>query len=241
MKTYKINEAKEMIGQPIPRIIGTLTKVYDRKTGEGKFGPWSLQNGEIQDETGVVSIVFSGLPDMTDKRGQEITFRSNQSKKGLTGIVMEENTYNGVTKPQLKVSASALILDGEEIEKTHGGTVEKVEPSSRLPAQITEQMEACRKPFNGQDGVQAARHRLMQKANLYRLCYAGAKHSANGNGLDPQYVKDVATTLFISMEKEGYSDKMPNDHPVAEKTTPVTVIRHNEPVENDLHEQEQPF
>lgn len=235
MKTYKINEAKEMIGQQIPRIIGTLTKVYDRKTGEGKFGPWSLQNGELQDETGVVSIVFSGLPDMTDKRGQEITFRSNQSKKGLTGIVMEENTYNGVTKPQLKVSASALILDGEEIEKTHGGTVEKVEPKE-IVGEEPESKPVNRLPqTNGNghhvDGAQVVRKRLMQYANLRELCDNAASFLYSKDAMsaeDKQIIKDVASCFFIQALREGLADKLPNNKPLAKK-------------EEDLHEEEQIF
>lgn len=205
MTTFTIEQAKGMVGTVIPRIQAKLTKVYERKTGKGQYGEWSLQNGEIQDDSGVMKILFKQLPSQEHLQGKTMIFKSMEGKHGLKGVECKKNEYKGKTTLELHVSNAALIVgNGEE-------TITEPVETTRMP-QIEPTM-ASEAPINHDQrklGIVTAKTRLTQLAGLYDLCWKTL------DGMDISDVpltngelKDVATTLFIQGVREGLADKMP--------------------------------
>lgn len=96
-------------GEIVMAVRGKLTKLYDRKTGMGEHGEWSLQGGELTDQTGVIKLTFSGRDAVPkDLKGKTIQISASKHEKhGWTGVKKE--TYKD--KAQLKVTSSAEVIN----------------------------------------------------------------------------------------------------------------------------------
>lgn len=244
----------------VVRVLAKVTAVFDRKTGEGQYGPWSLQNGTIEDETGKMKVVFKQLPSQDSLVGKTMIFKSMEGKHGLKGCEVKKNEYNGKTTLELHVSKAVLIVtSGEE------DNVSLVTPSTRMPQ--NEPVEAPQAPIRHEAlklGIATAKNRLTQLAGLYDLCWKTVMAmefkkdlEEQVEGADAEMLKDVATTLFIQATREGLSDKMPvrtlSKFYNEEEVKPASAKHRGEPedfdadkesgndLENDLHESDQPF
>lgn len=207
MTTFTIKQVQDMVGMTVSRIEAKVTGVFDRKTGEGQYGPWSLQNGTIEDETGKMKVVFKQLPSQESLVGKTMAFKSMEGKHGLKGVEVKANEYKGKTTLELHVSKAALIVEnGEE------SSVSMVTPSTRMPQ--NEPPMASEAPIRHEDrklGIATAKNRLTQLAGLYDLCWETVGHMKvyedTEGGMELH--KDVATTLFIQASREGLACKMP--------------------------------
>ena len=87
--------------------------IYDRKTGKGEYGDWSLQNLLVQDETDKLYLVLCNRPEMPqDYKGKEILIKSTlNSKNKLVGVKTVEEEYKGNKTIKLKVDNRAEIID----------------------------------------------------------------------------------------------------------------------------------
>lgn len=212
MTTFTIQQVQGMQGMTIPRIEVKVAMVYDRKTGAGQHGEWSLQNGTIEDSTGKMKVLFKQLPDQSKLVGRTLIFKSMETKHGLRGVECKNNEYRGKTTIELHVSKAALIVGSQEEEDT----VSQVEPSTRMPQKdVGEALEAVftSKPTHEDRklGIATAKNRLTQLAGLYDLCWETVGHMKvyedTEGGMELH--KDVATTLFIQASREGLACKMP--------------------------------
>lgn len=236
MKTYSIAEAVSKSGQTIERIQGKLTQIWEHK----KNPKYTVQNGVLSDGKDSVKVVFWRRPDLADLKGQDLIIRCANGPKGMKGVESEENVYDNKTTIQLSVSQDAIVLpaDQEESESAPASTVTKqsVVIANGVPIASS----------NGQDGTEFVRHRLMQMANLRKLCDNAAKFAANGNGLDAQHVKDIGTSFFIEAVREKLVDKMPNNKPLEAKKEVVSERDHvRQPLIDEenaqMHEVDQAF
>lgn len=224
MNTYTIQQALTEIGRPIPRIEARLDEVYERKTGEGQYGPYSFQNGEISDATGKMKVVFANCENMERLRGNTVVFKSMQTAKhGLKGVeVKEGKEYKGKIPIELKVSKAALVVTSQE-----EGSVQMAAPANiamntamtatearkLAPQANVEPMKA--NPEDRKLGLALAKNRMTQLAGLYDLCWKTVLSmdfkkdlEEQGDISDMGMLKDVATTLFIQATREGLADKM---------------------------------
>lgn len=208
MQTVTIEQIKrEMVGQVIPRIEAKVLKVYDRKTGVGQYGEWSLQNAEIQDSTGKMKVVFSQVGSQSSLEGRTVVFKSMASKHVLKGVQAQENDYKGNVTVELKVTNAALIVGSDEEQN-----VSQVESSTRPPmdSRITPLIDEKPSHEALKQGVALVRNRMTQIAGLYSLSYKTALIVKQANmAIKDEEVKDIATTLFIQASREGLADKMP--------------------------------
>jgi hypothetical protein len=209
MITFTIEQAKGMAGKQIARIEATVVSVYDRKTGEGQYGPWSIQSGLIRDDTGEMKIVFKQFPDRSKLVGKKLVFKSMEGRNGLKGIEVKNNDYKGKITPELHVTKTALIIGAEEEPY-----VSQVEPSTRIPQNEPERpIEAVNPALLHEDrklGLATAKNRLTQLAGLYDMCWKTVRGmDLKEEDLSSEEFKDIATTLFIQASREGLADKMP--------------------------------
>lgn len=210
MTTFTIEQIKGMVGMVISRIEAKVTKVWDRRTGEGEYGPWSFQDGEIQDSTGSIKITFSNLPDQRALMSKTMIFKSMETNKGLKGLEMKlSKEYKGKQDKVLQINKTALIVsNGEEPNVT------LAQPSTRMPQiDAGEPVEPSIKHEDRKLGIATAKNRLTQLAGLYDLCWKTVEgmelyHNSDAS-LEEEYHKDIATTLFIQGVREGLADKMP--------------------------------
>lgn len=205
-KTFTISEAKEMVGMTIPRMELLVGQVYIRKTGEGQYGPWSLQNALVKDETGEIKLVFDKLPDQKGLVGKKLIFKSMPGKHGINGIKVKKEEFEGKERIEIWVSRVALIVSAQEEPN-----VSAVTPSIRLPQ--NEPQTPSEPKISHDDrklGIATVKNRLTQLAGLYEICWNAAESIGERRGeQEPTIVKDIASCLFIQSVREGLSDKMP--------------------------------
>lgn len=256
MTTFNIKQIQEMVGMVIPRVEVRITKVYERKTGKGQYGEWSLQNGEVEDSTGRMKVLFKQLPSQAHLQGKTMIFKSMEGKHGLKGVEVKKNEYNGKTTLELHVSNAALIVgNGEE-------TITEPVETTRMP-QIEPQM-ASEAPINHDQrklGLGVAKNRYTQFGGLFDIAWKTAKGTEYF-----KYLQDLQLTSFeredlimrlsmnfaIQGEREGLADKMPvrtlSKFYNEEEVKPASAKHRGDPAEQeemegkpDLEESDIPF
>lgn len=210
-----IKQAQELVGTTIPRIEVKVCGITDRKTGEGQYGPWSLQAGTIEDSSGKMKVLFKQLPCQARLAGKTLVFKSMEGKHGLKGVeVKKGKEYKGKSEIELHVSNVALIVGSEEEPN-----VSLAEPSVRMPMTATEvakneRITALDASLSHEDrkvGIGIAKSRITQYYGLYDICLEVAAKLAQKHTFEDksELIKDIATTFFIQGMKDGLADKLP--------------------------------
>lgn len=99
-------------GEIIPQLNGMTVKVvFDRHEGTGQYGPYSLQNGVLADETGEeIKVLFSNLPDAKGLEGAAVNLMATETKKfGFQGVKLVKDEYNGEVKPCIRITKAGYI------------------------------------------------------------------------------------------------------------------------------------
>jgi len=110
MKVAQISDLANLAdGSVIGEMRVTIKATFPPKTGEGKFGPWRVQNAILQDSTGECRASFWVPDEMGDLKGQMVTLKSQAGKKGLQGISVKHSTHSG--ENELKITDQCAIID----------------------------------------------------------------------------------------------------------------------------------
>lgn len=204
MKTVTIAEAKTKVGFVIEGVTGVVQKIFPRKTGEtaknGKTFTWSIQNGELSDDTGIIKFtIFGAVDEMPQSwKGKTITFLSTQGRGGWNGVFVENNEYNGKVTVQLKIDKTAKVVEGTPQEAFENNQIssgngtrndqnvgliqtQHIPPNNTLKPNLDEMI--------GKYGF------------LYQKC---VEQAAKIEGVtEESNIKDVATTFWIQSMRDG--------------------------------------
>jgi hypothetical protein len=98
----------------IKKVTGKITKLFPEKQHEGNYGPYTIQNGEIEVDGKAYKLAFWKNTQPESAKGRTITLSSTRGKHGLNGVTFEEESYKNKEGQQIhnqviKVSASAKI------------------------------------------------------------------------------------------------------------------------------------
>jgi hypothetical protein len=191
MKVAQISDLEKLAdGSVIGEIRVTIKAVFPPKTGEGKFGPWRVQNCIIQDSTGECRASFWIPDEMGDLKGQMVTLKSQAGKKGLEGLTISTSKYGN----ELKVTDKAAIIDDASGASPVAGPRKPVQASS--PVSIT---------------VADAKRALFQAAQLMAEAIKAAEWvGKEAKALSPEHLQAIATSLFISADRAGYARAFPS-------------------------------
>jgi hypothetical protein len=185
----------------------TIKATFPPKTGEGKFGPWRVQNCVLQDATGECRASF-WLPDeMGDLKGQMVTLKSQAGKKGLQGISVKHSTHSG--ENELKITDQCAIIDDAGAAVAAAGPRKPVQASS--PVSLT---------------VADAKRALFQAAQLMAEAIKAAEWvGKESKAITPEHLQAIATSLFISADRAGFAKAFPSAQtkPAAKKDEPVEL------------------
>lgn len=222
MKISTVAEAKSSpVGTILECVHGTLTKLFKPSTGEGAYGHYSLQNGEIESNGDFMKIVFKNRDELqSDRRGQKITVTSS-TKKGLNGIKVHENNHKGVKTIELLITPSAHI-DFGIIPEVGSAPVKPTTPAPASKPQASAPASPAPELPKPSHGVDKVRSRLMQMANLYKSCLDASRWIVEANNLSGEDVRACATALYIQGTRENLHSEMPN-HPLNVKSAPEPV------------------
>lgn len=209
MQVTTVSEALEMeVGTPIPAIKGKVVSVYNRATGENKYGEWSFQTFILGDGTNTIRVKLKNLPTFKFAKGDSVYLTGERGSKGWVGLKRETEDFKG--EPQDIV----MVTKGATITKTQGGSAPAAGGSAAPSPTVS--------PEKFLAGLVAQYHR----------CYQGASYLVGVTAeteipLRPEDAREVATTLFIEMNKQGYHGgfKLPEKEepapPAEEEPTPA--------------------
>lgn len=192
MKVAQISDLANLAdGSVIGEMRVTIKSTFPPKTGEGKFGPWRVQNAILQDSTGECRASF-WLPDeMNDLKGQMVTLKSQAGKKGLQGISVKHSTHSG--ENELKITDQCAIIDDASGASPVAGPRKPVQASS--PVSLT---------------VADAKRALFQAAQLMAEAIKAAEWVGGQANVTPEQLQAIATSLFISADRAGFAKAFPS-------------------------------
>lgn len=88
-------------GDELASVSGMLENVWERKTGTGKKGPWSIQNLMLKDATGSIKVTLFGRKECPKSmEGKQVE---------LLNCLVDDNTYNGKTTRTVKVTEDSNV------------------------------------------------------------------------------------------------------------------------------------
>jgi hypothetical protein len=205
MKVAQISDLANLAdGSVIGEMRVTIKATFPPKTGEGKFGPWRVQNAILQDSTGECRASFWVPDEMGDLKGQMVTLKSQAGKKGLQGISVKHSTHSG--ENELKITDACAIIDDAGAAVAAAGPRKPVQASS--PVSLT---------------VADAKRALFQAAQLMAEAIKAAEWVGGQAQVTPEQLQAIATSLFISADRAGFAKAFPSA-----QTKPV---KKDEPVE----------
>ena len=196
MKVAQIKDLENLAdGTTIGEMVLQIKKAWPPRTGEGKFGPWRVQNCDVVDGTGEARASFWIQDDMSDLEGQTVTIRSRAGKKGLTGLTVQYSNHS--SKNELKVTDHAAIVDAA------GGKLAEMTAPSR-PAG-TPQRQA---PVQASNPTEAKKY-LFQVAQLMVEAIKASHWVGEQVKLTPEQLQAVASSIFISGDRAGLAKVFP--------------------------------
>lgn len=113
MNISELKTAANQIPLVSPGLFALVVKVQPRKTGTGQYGDWSLQGLSLKDNSGEISAVIWGRPDLSALAGKEIHLSALNNGSGWTGCIVEDRTYkaqDGSMKSARQIKASGTFL-----------------------------------------------------------------------------------------------------------------------------------
>ena len=129
------------IGTIIPNLSATAKVVFQRKTGEGQYGPWSVQGVVLADETGdEIQASCWGFEDLSYIKGQAVAVASTgkNHKTGKTqGVeLVEGKGKDGAPRLELKVGhKTGGFIGGDTPNPAHmAGSTPPAAPQTAIPA-----------------------------------------------------------------------------------------------------------
>ena len=211
MKVAQISDLANLAdGSVIGEMRVTIKATFPPKTGEGKFGPWRVQNAILQDSTGECRASFWVPDEMGDLKGQMVTLKSQAGKKGLQGISVKHSTHSG--ENELKITDQCAIIDDAGAAVAQAGPRKPVQASS--PVSLT---------------VADAKRALFQAAQLMAEAIKAAEWVGSQAQVTPEQLQAIATSLFISADRAGFAKAFPSA-----QTKPAAKKEEVELEEDDL-------
>jgi len=170
----------------IKKVTGTITKLFPEKQHEGNFGPYTIQNGEIEVDGKNYKLAFWKNTQPESAKGRTVTLSSTRGKHGLNGVTFEEENYKNkegqsVHNEVIKVSASARVeYDGASDEPV------RVSPKSIVTDNPTQALDKI-----------VELHKYVD--SLVRHAYKGVE--------DEETLRAYVSSVFIEANRKGIAFK----------------------------------
>ncbi len=220
--------------QNLACIAGTLTKIYKPKTGENSNGQWSIQNAVIKGTDGTeVTLWMKDRPEIpTNQQGRFMILTAKQGDKGLSGLYVMDDDYNGKITRKIKVTPTAELAyqDGQPapqqqrpqqgMQAAQQAAAESWGPEPQQPETSQappQQSRQTPKPQSGEhDLIKEAKRTIIQITNLHLLVAkavdaveAPRYKEATGMDMTEGQRQAAIASVFIESTKQGLVRNMP--------------------------------
>jgi len=210
---------------------GVVRKSWPRKSGV--YGddnkPWSIQTIVVADDAGdEIKVMLKDRHDVTIVEAQHIRLATKESPKGHSGVYADDDTYQGNTTRQIRVTPSGQLFISGKLD-VPGGVQQDAPMPERKAAAVAAIASASDEddiPFEAhevhpddrpkpEDVPRDAKLKMLQIANLYAEAaraseYVAKVHEATTGHLMPEAWKQAcASSIFIKADRMGLADQMP--------------------------------
>jgi hypothetical protein len=170
----------------IKKVTGKIIKLFPEKQHEGNYGPYTIQNGEIEVDGKNYKLAFWKNTQPESAKGRTVTLSSTRGKHGMNGVTFEEESYKNKEGQQIhneviKVSASAKVeYDGVSDEPVRRNETTKVSIVTDNPEQALDQIVET--------------HQYID--SLVRMAYLGKI-------TDEETLRAYVSSVFIEANRKG--------------------------------------
>lgn len=213
MNVTTIKDIGDMTGgDPILAMRVTVKNAYPPKGGQNEYGPWTVQNATLEDETGTIKGgFFNATQDLRNFTGGQVTIKSGKDLKGkFSGIAVYdyENKKTGAVERQLKVSEHATF------DEVVGGSGETGE-AGKYPAPSQPAVQGSKRVAFTEDADQKRESIERQKALSEAVMFAGGWDQSP----DPKMLVGIAEIFyqFLSGKESTPSVPIPVDSSESEQ------------------------
>lgn len=222
-------------GHVVPATKGKLTKVWNRTTGEGQFGPYSVQPGMLEDGPNKIKVKFWDREDVKNLEGCTLYIEAKVNDKGQAdGVIRDQSKskdpkYDG--HPELKINKTAIVTaEGkssqqqqppaqQQRDNNYNPDLEAGAPQQQAPID-----KAGPVTLNDIDGeirkyaMRIANTRLLAERAADYVVKAYIENHIGGpiRQFTDDAVREIATSLYIQMTRDNVQFKMPG-----KKLTPI--------------------
>lgn len=123
----------------IPKITGKIVKLWDAKEKEGKFGPYKIQNGDIEIDGDILGITFWDKEQNSSLKDKVVVITCTKGKHGLGGIELGHESYS--KSDGTKVDRNVIhVKKAAKVELEDGSTPELAaeRPAVSQPARVSQ-------------------------------------------------------------------------------------------------------
>lgn len=180
----------------IKKVTGKITKLFPEKSSEGQYGPYTIQNGEIEIDGESYKLALWNNTQPDSAKGREVTISSTRGKHGLNGVTLEQESFKNkegkeIHNQVIKVSASAKVeYDG----------------ASEEPVRVAPKSIVSDNPEQELDRI-VETHLYID--SLVRMAYR--------NTTNEETLRAYVSSVFIEANRKGISIKSePKSEPKAE-------------------------
>ena len=185
----------------IKKVTGKITKLFPEKQAEGNYGPYTIQNGEIEVDGKNYKLAFWKCTQPESAKGRTVTLSSTRGKHGMNGVTFEEESYKNKEGQQIhnqviKVSASAKV-------EYDGASDEPVRVASTSKVIVTD---------NPEQAIDQIVETHLYIDSLVRMAYLGKI-------TDEETLRAYVSSVFIEANRKGISigKSEPKSEPKAEE------------------------
>jgi hypothetical protein len=182
----------------IKKVTGKITKLFPEKQHEGNYGPYTIQNGEIEVDGKPYKLAFWKNTQPESAKGRTVTLSSTRGKHGLNGVTFEEESYKNKEGQQIhnqviKATASAKVeYDGLSEEPVRISTVGS---KQRVGFSATPKSIVSDNPEQALDQI-VETHQYID--SLVRMAYLGKV-------TDEETLRAYVSSVFIEANRKGIS------------------------------------
>jgi hypothetical protein len=124
-------------GTPIEHVQGTARWIGQRRTGNGKFGPWSLQDVSITDGQNEAIVVLKNREELDQQYlNNDLWFSSWVNDEGnVKGVAAgTQKNKDGQFTPCISATKTATIMDADGNDPCPGAVFDNAAPAPQAPA-----------------------------------------------------------------------------------------------------------
>lgn len=225
--------------QTLACIAGTITALYKPKTGTNSTGEWSIQNATLRGTDGIeVGLWLKDRPELPmSAKGQYVILEARQGDKGLSGLYVMDDDYNGKITRKIKVTPTAELSYGQPASQPQPSAGQQAaqqaasdswgpEPTTSLTNPAPSQNQASQPQASHQqasqpkaaapDSMKEAERTILQITNLHLTCSrAVIRYEAptfkklTGQDMTEAQVQGAVASIFIESCRNGLHRNMP--------------------------------